>query len=173
MKKLLFPTLIVCMISGCASTPQIKHPLPDYLAKELIAEELIMDTCLNLNHWHSSEYGIIRYLFNSKRQNILSNYIVDENQLEYITQEHIRQARKALVEKPNNLANQKEWEIECKKVSGDAKTNYNQLQEAERNRASQPIIINRPVVQSPTPIYRPPTTTFCNGVENMQYCSSF
>lgn len=173
MKKLFPTTLIVCLISGCASTPQVKSPLPEQLTKELVAGELIMDTCLNLNHWDSSEYGIVRYLFDSKKQNTLSNYIVDESQLDYVTQEYIRQARKALVEKPNDTADQKEWEIGCKKISGDAKTNYNQLQEAQRNRANQPVIINRPVVQSPMPVFTPPTTTFCNNVGNMQYCNSF
>lgn len=173
MKNLLFPTLIVCLISGCASTPQIKPPIPDQLARELLAAELIMDTCLNLRHWDSSQYGVVRYIFDNKKQYILSRYIVDESQLDYVNQENIRKARKALIEKPNNLAAQKEWEIECNKISGEAITSYNQSQEAERNRARQPIIINKPVVQSPVPIYRPPTTTICNGVGNMRYCNTF
>ena len=112
-------------------------------------------------------------IFDNKKQYILSKYIVDESQLDYVNQENIRKARKALIEKPNNLAAQKEWEIECNKISGEAITSYNQSQEAERNRARQPIIINKPVVQSPLPIYRPPTTTICNGVGNMRYCNTF
>lgn len=132
-----------------------------------------MDICLNFNYWDSTEYGIVRYVFDANKNRTLASYSVNKSELDNFVSQVLSKTRQNLSEKPPNTSEKKNMELDCKKAAGTFKTTYSQWQEYERNKANKPVIINQPAPQYTLPTYSVPSTTFCSGFGNMRYCSSF
>lgn len=165
MKSLFKVVPLFLFFSGCATTSNIQKPVMDQAEYESRALRYAhLGTCLRLGYMDSSTHG--KAMSISQRGGNMRFSNIDNQKLDEMT----REAGQAILENVQLMSNEErnDFKHDCQVISGMVETNYNEIQEKERNNSLQ-----KPNIIYSQPAQNKSSTTYCNKFGSQVICNSY